>query len=236
MKNYFKTKSKSENFSKLRKRRGITDIIGTMMLMAVTVTGASALTYFVNDTFVTGNLATASTLDSSIQSIQLLAYDTRDSTFLLTMSNLDNQLDGKLCGTTCSGTNQLPINGGSEFIIMKIKNNGLNSIFLEDVKLNNIEHKWDSTTSGILLNTSIPDLNDANGRNYPSDGKFSILPDTVNPIQNNSIEIPSGETVNLLVKLGSNDPDVLLSKGIRVFLNIGDIAPVEFLIETGDVR
>ncbi len=225
-----------KNSSKQKKHRGITDIIGTMMLMALTVTGAATLTYFVNDAFVSGNLAAASTLDSSAKSIQLLAYDARDSSSLLGLTNLDNQLDGRLCGLSCTATDELPINGGSEFIIMKIKNNSFESIFLSDIKLNHIEHDWDFDTSGVLLDTSSPDLTSADGRNYPADGKFSILQNTVNPTQYENTEIPSGKTVNLLVKLGPYDKDISLGNGIRVFLNVGTITPIEFLIESGGVR
>ena len=73
------------------------------------------------------------------------------------------------------------------------------------------------------------------GGNYPHDGKFSILPisSTVQSVNN---EIQSGKTVNLLIKLGSDDQDISLSKGIRVLLNIGDVHPVEFLIESGNAR
>ena len=231
-----KIQTKHPKSTRLKKRRGITDIIGTMMLMAITVTGAATLTYFVNDVFVSGNLSTATTLDSSPPSLTLLAYDTRDSSSLLTLSNLDNNFDGKLCGSSCIATNDLPINNGSEFIIMKIKNNSFNSVFLDDVKINNVEHDWDAYTSGMLLDTTTPDFTNSDGRNYPLDGKFSILEDNSNPTQLLSREIPSGKTVNLLIKLGSEDPDLFLSKGVRVLLNVGSMTPVEFLLESGDVR
>ena len=39
----------NKNNSRLKRRRGVTDVISTMLLMAVTVTGATTLTYFVND-------------------------------------------------------------------------------------------------------------------------------------------------------------------------------------------
>ncbi|MFB5607244.1 MAG: hypothetical protein ACE5RG_03985, partial [Candidatus Nitrosomaritimum yanchengensis] len=58
--------------SRLKNRRGVADVISTMMLMAVTVTGASTLTYFMNDAFVSGNLGTISTLDSSSLNLLLL--------------------------------------------------------------------------------------------------------------------------------------------------------------------
>ena len=235
MNNNFKFNSQSEKKFTLCKRRGVADIISTMLLMGLTVTGATTLTYFVNDSFVSGNLATASSLNTATKSVQLLAYDTRDSTTLLQLSNLDNKLDQKLCGVSCTGvglSDKIPANGGSEFIMIKIKNNGINSVFLENVRLNNVVHAWDSQTSGATLNT-VQDL--SSGGNYPHDGKFSIL-SISSTIQSINNEIQSGKTVNLLIKLGSDDPDISLSKGIRVLLNIGDVHPVEFLIESGNAR
>ncbi len=234
MNDNFKFNSKLEKNSKLCKRRGVADIISTMLLMGLTVTGATTLTYFVNDSFVTGNLSTVSSLNTATKSVQLLAYDTRDSTTLLQLSNLDNELDQKLCGVSCTVdfSEKIPSNGGSEFIMIKIKNTGINSIFLENIQLNNVLHTWDSQTSGATLNT-LQDL--SSGGNYPNDGKFSIL-SISSIVQSVNNEIQSGKTVNLLIKLGPGDQDISLNKGIRVLLNIGSIDPVEFLIESGNAR
>ena len=233
--NNFKLNSSLEKKGKLRKRRAVTEIISTMLLMAITVTGASTLTYFVNSSFVSGNLATAA-LDTGTKSVQLLSYDTRDSTTLLQLSNLDNKFgDQKLCGVSCTGvglSDKIPSHGGSEFIAIKIKNNSINSIFLDNIQLNGVLHTWDPQTSGATLNT-LQDL--SSGGKYPHDGKFSILPIS-SIIQSANNEIQSGESVNLLIKLGPDDQDILLSKGIRIFLNIGGMNPAELLIESGTAR
>lgn len=220
--------------SRLRKHRGVADIISTMMLMAVTVTGASTLTYFMNDAFVSGNLGTISTLDSSSLNLFLLAYDTRDSTSLLSLQNVDNQFNSFLCGSSCSGTpNDIPLNGGTEFIVFQVQNNSLDSIFLDDVSLNGVVYTWDLSTSGIQLDTTVPLVN---GK-YPSDGTFSILPVGSAPIiQNETIEIQSGQIVNVLVKLSGSESDIPLNKGIRLLLDAGNIQPIEYLLESGDAR
>lgn len=236
MNNNFKFTSQLDKKPKLCKRKGIADIISTMLLMGITVTGATTLTYFVNDSFVSGNLSTVSSLDTATKSIQLLAFDTRDSTTLLQLSNLDNEFgDQKLCGVSCTGvglSDKIPANGGSEFVIIKIKNNSIDSVFLRNIQLNNVMHTWDSQTSDATLNTV---QNLSSGGNYPHDGKFSILPNS-STVQSANNEIQSGKTVNLLIKLGPDDQDILLNKGIRVLLNIGSIHPVEFLIESGNAR
>jgi len=90
--------SKKKNNSKLRKRRAVAEIISTMMFMGVTITGASTLTYFVNDGYVSGNIESIQNLDPSSQNISLLAYDTRDSYSLLSLANVDN--DHKILNET----------------------------------------------------------------------------------------------------------------------------------------
>jgi len=230
---------KSKKNTRLKNRRGVADIISTMMLMAVTVTGASTLTYFMNDAFISGNLGTVSSLDSSSLNLLLLAYDTRDSSSLLTLNSVDNEnvVNSFLCGVTCSvNTNEIPraIPGGTEFIVLQIQNNGLNSIFLEDVGINNVIHSWDPLTADVQLDvsTSAP----LSGK-YPTDGMFSILPVNSSPIiQKNSIEIQNGQIVNILVKLGPDDSDINLNKGISVSFNTGSNYLTEFLINSGDAR
>ena len=228
--------SQNKKKSRLKNRRGVADIISTMMLMAVTVTGASTLTYFVNDAFVTGNLGTISILDSSSLNLLLLAYDTRDSSSLLKLSDIDNEntVNPFLCGSTCSVTpNSIPENGGTEFIVLQIQNNGLNSIFLEKVGINNVIHSWDSSTANIQLDGS--ESSPFSGK-YPADGMFSIMPVGSSPIQNNDIEIENGQSVNILVKLGPDDSDINMNKGIHVSFNVGKSHLTEFLIDSGDAR
>jgi len=226
------TSEKKKN-SRLRQRRAVTEIISTMMLMGVTISGATTLTYFVNDSFVNGNLDSVATSDSS-KNIFLLAYDTRDSSSLLTLLDVDNDATGFLCRDTCIGSpNSIPENGGTEFIVLQIQNNEIDSVFLEDIAVNNVIHSWDSSTADVQLDTTVPLVN---GK-YPADGMFSILPVGGIPItQNDSIEIQSGQTVNLLVKLGSDDSDILLNKGINVRLDVGGIHSIAFLLESGDAR
>jgi len=66
---------------------------------------------------------------------------------------------------------------------------------------------------------------------------FSILLVDGTPIiQNDSTQIQGGQTVNLLVKLGSDDSDILLNKGIHIRLDVGGIHSIAFLLESGDAR
>ena len=227
----------NKNNSRLKQRRGVTDVISTMLLMAVTVTGATTLTYFVNDGFVSGNLGSITTLDSSSLNLLLLAYDTRDSTSLLMMTDVDNEnsVNSFLCGVSCSGfPNSIPESSGTEFIVLQVQNNSLDPIFLEDVSINGVVHTWDPATSGVQLDAS---QNDLVGGKYPVDGTFSIISISQIPLtQNQSTEIKNGQIVNLLIKLGPDNSDILLNKGIHVLLDVGAVQPIEFLIDSGDAR
>jgi hypothetical protein len=235
--------SEKKTNSRLRKRRAVAEIISTMMLMGVTITGASTLTYFVNDGFVSGNLESVTNMDSAYQNISLLAYDTRDSYSLLSLANVDNEnlINKFLCGGhavtgTCGGSpNAIPDSGGTEFIVLQIHNYDIDSIFLEDIAINNVIHSWDFSTSNVPLDAEFDCVSCPN-RPYPADGMFSIFPVGNNPTQNESIQIQSGQTVNLLIKLGSDDSDIQLNRGIHVRLDTGKIHTVDFFIETGDAR
>ena len=229
--------SEKKKNSRLKKRRGVAEIISTMLLMGLTVGGATTLTYFVNDGFISGNLSAASSLDSSSRNVALLAYDTRDSSSLLMLPDVDNEIfiNSFLCGVTCTTPiNAIPVNGGTEFIVMQIRNNGIDTIFLEDISINNVVHSWDSSTSGVLLDAS---ANAGATGKYPIDGMFSILPMGSTPIiQNENYQIQSGQTVNLLIKLGPDDSDIPLNTAIRVLLDTGGIHPIEFMLVSGDAR
>jgi len=229
--------SEKKKHSRLKKRRAVAEVISTMLLMGLTVGGATTLTYFVNDGFVSGSLSAASSLDSSSQNISLLAYDTRDSSSLLKLADVDNEIliNSFLCGATCSPpVNSIPETGGTEFIVMQIQNNGINTIFLEDISINNVVHSWDSTTSGVQLDAS---TNAGASGKYPQDGMFSIMPVGSTPIiQNENYQIQGGQTVNLLIKLGPDDSDILLNTGIRILLDTGGIQPIEFMLVSGDAR
>jgi len=230
--------SEKKKNSRLKKRRGVAEIISTILLMGLTVGGATTLTYFVNDGFVSGNLSAASSLNSSPPDILLLAYDTRDSFSLLNLADVDNDINvhAFLCGVTCSSgnSNSIPASSGSEFIVLQIQNNGINTIFLEDIAINNVIHSWDPSTSGVQLDAS---QNAGGTGKYPIDGMFSILPVGSMPIiQNENSQIQSGQIVNLLIKLGPDDSDIALNTGIRILIDAGGVHPVEFMIVGGDAR
>jgi len=223
-----------------QKRHAVAEVISSLLLVAITVAGAIILTTFLNDSFIQGGLA-ASGSDSTLKTIKLVKYDSRDGGNLLEFTNLNNTspTDQKLCRASCSiNPNLSPSVNGTEFLVIQIENRSVNPIFLHDVWLGNANHSWDSGTANKVL---FPGGSSIDG-DFPVDGTFSILPvnttDKCNDPQKQcpDKEIQSGQTVNLLIKLDNNNPDLELSKTIRAQFNIGANQLSEFLIESGGAQ
>ena len=233
------------------KRRAVAEVISSLLLVAITVVGAVILTTFLDESFISGGLA-ASGSDSTIKTIKLIKFDSRDGGNLMGLSNLNNTLSSppELCRKKCvSNPNGNPVTvNGTEFLVIQIENRSVNPIFLHNVWLNNATHSWDSTTAGKPL--KMEDDSSVTSDGYPGDGKFSILPtdcddtivDPCDPTEANHYrqtqdnQIQSGQSVNLLIKLDSINPDIQLSKTIRAQFNIGANQLSEFLIESGGAQ
>jgi len=160
-----------------QKRRAVAEVISSLLLVAITVAGAIILTVFLNDSFIQGGLA-ASGSDSTVKTIKLVKYDSRDGGNLLEFTNLNNTspTNQKLCRSSCSAfPNANPVGfGGSEFLVIQVENRSVNPIFLHDVWLGNVSHSWDPFSAGEPLKMGDPFSSTSGG--YPGDGTFSILP------------------------------------------------------------
>jgi len=218
-----------------KKRRAVAEVISSLLLVAITVAGAIILTTFLNDSFLQGGLA-ASGSDSTVKSITLIKYDSRDGGNLLEFTNLNNTspTNQKLCRASCSGSqNANPVGfGGSEFLVIQVENRSVNPIFLQDVWLGNVSHSWDLGTANMVLDPGGSSI----AGDFPVDGTFSIIPvgGTIEQSEDNQIE--SGQSVNLIIKLDTVNPNILLSKTIRAQFNIGANQLSEFLIESGGAQ
>ena len=225
---------------KLQKRRGVSQVVGTVLILAVTVAGAAFLSNLMSEEFfaVDQNPVT----DARVDSLRLTSYDTRDSVKLTNIRNLNNTFNQMLCtsgdSTECTITNadNLPINGGTEFIVLQVKNMNLDSVFIHNVLISNVGHTWDDQATGVL------DLTDdlSGTGNYPGAGKFSIV-STENDYASQDIigthEIQGGAEVRLIVKLSDSIPqDIGMWSSLRVLVNFGGSQPAEFIILSGDAK
>ena len=225
-----------------QKRRAVAEVISSLLLVAITVVGAVILTAFLDDTFVSGSLSVSGS-DSTIKTIKLIRYDSRDGDNLLGLTGLNNT--GSLYPTTtylcrdpldCS-PNTKPNSGGTDFLVLQIENQSVSPIFVHNVYLDNVNHVWDLGTANEVLNPSGSSV----AGDFPSDGKFSIFSvgsssDPLLYTQRNDNQIQSGESVNLLLKLDNTNSNIPLSKTIRVQFNIGSNQLSEFLIESGGAQ
>lgn len=219
-----------------QKRRGVAEVISTLLLVAITVVGAVILTTFIDESFVAGSLSVTSGTDTTIKTIRLLAYDTRNGDELMDvlygLDNTNTVIANKLCRASCAG-DTTPDSGGSNFMIIQIENRGINPISLNDVILDGVVHPWDTDTGSVPLNFGAAD---SSGGAYPTNGQFSILSVDPTILEQEDRLVEGGQSVNLLVKLDTTNPDIELSKTMRVQVNIGASSLSDFLIETGDAR
>lgn len=222
----------------LKKRRGVSEVISTILILAITMVGAVFVSSLIQNSMLTATDQTKS-IDVSTKSIKLTGYDTRDSTSLSQIILLDNKLDQKLCTVSCtSNKNNIPTGlagEGTEFLIIQIRNANINPVYLQNIWINNVEHTWDGQTSGKLFDSSIDDYT---GK-YPLSGKFSIIPWTnaVPAIQHTSVKIENDQEVRIIIKLSDDfTEDIELWRPMKIDLNFGTPEPAGFIILSGDSR
>jgi len=231
-----------------RKRRAVSETIATMLLLTITVIGAVMVSGFVSDGFFAG-AAKNSSVDSSADSIQLTGYDTRDSDDLINVDDLDNSLnviDPTLCANGNDGecTIALPdidnipkdLNPGTEFIALQLRNMNTNSVFLQNIQINNILHAWDQDTISKTLDAS---TNLGAGGSYPKAGFFSIIPSPERPFPEKQFatqEVQGNEEVRVIIKLSENFPDIKMGKSMQIIVNFGGNVPADFIIASGDAK
>ena len=220
-----------------KKRRGVSEVISTVLILSITMVGAVFVAALVNNSAFT---ATDQTPRDDIRpnTLRLTAYDTRDSLDLSGIANLDNHFNQILCTSICNGTpNNVPgpVNGGTEFIVLQVRNLNINPVFLHAIYVNDVEHLWDENTSGKILDASIDDLT---GK-YPLNGKFSIIPisNSVPLTQQSTIAVPGDDEVRIIIKLNSSIAnDLEMWRPLKIIVNYGAAEPTEYIILSGDAR
>ena len=197
-----------KSYQNFQTKRAVSDIIASLLLVAITVVVGIIMYGIVKDTGIAESVTAGVSQPITFEGgIKLSAYDARDGADLMGITNIDNSAttDGKL------KTN--------EFIVLKITNNSPNSIFLNAVTINDISHTFD---------TSLPPA---------SSGKFSIIPGTAaqGTTPQSTSEIEGGRSVKVVVKLGSMD-DINLRSAIRIGIDATGFDLQNFIITAGNAR
>ena len=241
----------------MRTRHGVSEVISAVLLLGITVAGAAMVSAYLQDS----NVADVSSftpdigaVGSSVSAIKLISYDARDTPSdippvtineLGGIPGLYNSWDGMLCTVSCSGNvDNLPTDNlapGTEFIVLIIRNNGLDYVTLRGLVIEDEVFPWDSLRAeppGNCLDVSV------SGLTYPRDGYFSIVgPSAGCPglqwEQKFSNVLFSGNEVTLLVKLSStlNTPlDLPLNQPLRIKMDTEKVDVDTLIIVTGLVK
>ena len=221
----------------LRKRRGVSEVISTVLILAITMVGAVFVSTIIHDTVFS---KPDQLNDSNIipNSIRLTAYDTRDANGLSGITSLNNYFNQTLCTVGCqSNANNIPslVNGGTEFIVIQVRNTNINPVYLQTIYVNNVAHEWDGNTANKLFDASI---DDTTGK-YPTNGKFSIIPISNDPpiIQREYFDINGDEEVRVVIKLSEKfSQDIDMWRPMQLHLDFGAPETTEFIILSGDAR
>lgn len=223
------------------KRRGVSEIIATLLLVAVTVVGGVLAMTLVGT--ITDEAGAFGNIKAK-QELKLIGYDSRDNEDLTSIANLDNKKDTptpRLCTTSCSASSNLtPRNGGTDFIVIYLHNVGLEDLFLENVivSTSNAVHSWDGDTAGqTLAATTTDDLTAP--YSYPRSGKYSIIDEdgTGSLQQRSDTIIKGGEVVRVVIKLSSSiSSNIQIDDTIPITVTTTDGGIFKFLIHGGSVE
>ena len=220
------------------KKRGVSVIISSLLILAITAAGALLVSNMID----TSSLTTVSQMSKSnvaANSLKLTSYDTRDAATLSAIPVLNNKFDNELCTDRCKAfSDNIPtsaLGGGTDFIVIQVRNKSVDQFAIQSVQINGILHNWDSETSGITFDAS---SDDSSGK-YPLAGKFSIIPSSngVPLTQYPSKNLNPDEEARLVIKLSGNiQPDIGLGSPIEVLINLGSNQAAEYHILTGDTK
>jgi flagellin-like protein len=221
------------------KRRGVSEIIATLLLVGVTVVGGVLAMTLVgtitDDAGAFGNI-------KAKQDLRLIGYDSRDNEHLAGIEDIHNDKNSPtpfLCTASCASDADNvpsdPTDPGTEYIVIYIHNAGLDDVFLDDflVSTDNILHEWDGDTAGQILSDDDPPLN------YPSAGKYSIVDEdgTDDLEQHSDTVIKGGEVVRVVIKLsGQISDDINIDDTIPITVTTADGGIFQFNIQGGSVE
>jgi len=172
------------NPEKRSSRRGVSVIIGSLLLVAIAVVGSTMIFGFSQGFFNQAQISGAPT----IESVQILGYDARDVTEL-------NVHNGKVMADGTAGD---PTSLGKiidEGVAVHIKNDSVIEILLKEIRLGGTVYEYD---------TSILPLSAWDDTVNLVPGKYFILRDSTTIIQKPIPLVQPGAAVTILIDLDEN--------------------------------
>ena len=226
---------------KISKKRGVSVVISTLLVLAITIVGALSISNLMS----TSALTTVNQAPKEIimaNSMLLVGYDTRDGQTLSNISipPFNNQPDGMLCTASCvaASPTDLPSAGGTEFIVLQLWNKNTVEVPIRTIQINWVIHTWDLQTRNQLF--------DGGGvyPEYPAEGKFSIIhhSNAGTLIQNGTETMAGDIEKRIVIKLSPNvvgdlpSGDIGPGEPLHIQIKIGDELPAEYVILSGDTK
>lgn len=197
-----------------RKRRAVSEIIVTMLLIGITVVGGIFLMNIFSSVDSLNVSSVINPSGSSVIRIKMIGYDARDGNNLSGISTIDNTNNGALCATTACST--------KEYIVLKIQS--LGTSYIDTILVNEVAHTWDSSTAGVDLLTS----------SGPAAGQFSIiLTSNTSPITQKSTTQIIDQDIRIVIRLNQLSSNILIGDIIMVTVIAGEGESATFLVPTG---
>ena len=220
-----KTIKSSVHFSKKSSKRGASEVIGTMILLGVTVVGGLLVwTLFQGNETLMFSIAEPELSPIVVAQLQITGYDTRDAESLYNITGINNEISPSnsspdvLC-TITDCTN------GSEFIIIKIRSDNDEAVTIRSIEINDVLHVFDSlhTTGSPDFSTAHDDDGDGTGGTLPASGEFIIISGFggISGLkQEAGSALPIVSEKRFLIHLDTSiTPNIPLNSQIRVIIN-----------------
>jgi len=197
------------------KKRAVSDIIVTLLLIAITIVGGVFAFSIFNPAGVTQTVnPTFEQHDVNNRSVKIIGFDTRDGNNLgklgLSGNGIANTFDGKLVG--------------EEYIIIRVLNPNANTVYIDKVNVNEILHEIDIDTDNTIAADSV------------EIGKFKLVqPNNLKILEPPGLVLDGTEAI-IVIKLDTTVPDILLTSTMRILIGSPNFDAQEFLIPAGSTR
>jgi len=223
----------------IHKKRGVSVVISTLLVLAITIVGAMSISNLMSNSLLTTVNDTPKNIIMA-NSMLLVGYDTRDGNNLSKITNFENKYDNRLCTVSCAGASStaLPEDSGTEFIVLQLWNKNSIDVPIRNIQVNGIIHTWDLQTRNQPFDGQGP------YPKYPEAGKFSIIHHSNGGVLiQNGTEIMAGDIEKrIIIKLSPDvigdlpSQDIGLGEPLQILVKIGDELPAEYVILSGDTK
>ena len=199
------------------KNRAMSDIISTMLLVAITIVGgvtAFALFNTIEITQLGGDPEFESGATTN-RAVKLMGFDTRDGKLLGGIELGATDIDNTCCDGLTTG----------EFIVLRVRNLNFDDVIIDIVNVNEEPHVLDLDGHTALLSAS----------NLPDEGEFNIVPLDSTTFLAPAI-IPGGQDATIIISLEDDLADIGLTESIRILIGSPNFDSLQFLVPAGGIK